>query len=138
MVKGNREQSRSIDLKAKKESSDEDSSTSDSEDEEYSMAMIDFKNFFKRRERFTVHQDRIAESHELEVYPSLLSQYKVSRGHAQSGELGYRPHGQKSSAIPKKDEALESMHVLRFLLHSVVHMISSSGYDVKVTKSTRD
>ncbi|GKF00913.1 hypothetical protein Tco_0027836 [Tanacetum coccineum] len=37
-VKNKREQSRSIALKARKESSDEDSSTSDSEDEEYAMA----------------------------------------------------------------------------------------------------
>ncbi|GJZ74241.1 hypothetical protein Tco_0638387, partial [Tanacetum coccineum] len=36
-------------LKAKKESSDEESSTSDSEDEEYAMAVRDFKKFFKRR-----------------------------------------------------------------------------------------
>nr|GEY18512.1 UBN2 domain-containing protein [Tanacetum cinerariifolium] len=36
-------------LKAKKESSDEDCLTSDSEDEEYAMAVRDFKNFFKRR-----------------------------------------------------------------------------------------
>ncbi|GJS98574.1 hypothetical protein Tco_0819744 [Tanacetum coccineum] len=34
------------------ESSDEDSSTSDSEDEEYAMAVRDFKKFFKRRGRF--------------------------------------------------------------------------------------
>ncbi|GJY07736.1 hypothetical protein Tco_0374790 [Tanacetum coccineum] len=34
MVKGKREQSRSLALKAKNESSDEESSTSDSEDEE--------------------------------------------------------------------------------------------------------
>ncbi|GKB25155.1 zf-CCHC domain-containing protein [Tanacetum coccineum] len=60
MVKGKREQSRSLALKAKKESSDEDSSTSDQcckkrprrEDEEYAMAVRDFKKFFKRRERF--------------------------------------------------------------------------------------
>ncbi|GJW70305.1 zf-CCHC domain-containing protein [Tanacetum coccineum] len=52
MVKGKREQSRSLALKAKKESSDEDSSTSDSEDEEYAMAVRDFKKFFKRRGRF--------------------------------------------------------------------------------------
>nr|GEZ35706.1 transposase, Ptta/En/Spm, transposase, Tnp1/En/Spm-like protein [Tanacetum cinerariifolium] len=32
--------------KAKKESSDEDSSTFDSEDEEYAMAVRDFKKFF--------------------------------------------------------------------------------------------
>ncbi|GKF99192.1 hypothetical protein Tco_0297975, partial [Tanacetum coccineum] len=38
MVKGKREQNRSLALKAIKESSDEDSSTSDSEDEEYAMA----------------------------------------------------------------------------------------------------
>nr|GEU52575.1 hypothetical protein [Tanacetum cinerariifolium] len=47
-----REQKRSLDLKDKKESSDEDSSTSDSKDEEYAMAVRDFKKFFKRRERF--------------------------------------------------------------------------------------
>nr|GEW27031.1 hypothetical protein [Tanacetum cinerariifolium] len=52
MVKGKREQSRSLALKAKKESSDEESSTSDSEDEEYAMAVRDFKKFFKRRGRF--------------------------------------------------------------------------------------
>ncbi|GKA86524.1 hypothetical protein Tco_0808235 [Tanacetum coccineum] len=39
MVKGKREQSRSLTLKVKKESSDEDSLTSDSEDEEYAMAI---------------------------------------------------------------------------------------------------
>ncbi|GKB26811.1 hypothetical protein Tco_0866212 [Tanacetum coccineum] len=48
-VKSKREQSRSIALKARKESSDDDSSTSDSEDEEYAMVVRDFKKFFKRR-----------------------------------------------------------------------------------------
>ncbi|GJW00072.1 hypothetical protein Tco_1555323 [Tanacetum coccineum] len=52
MVKGKREQKRSLALKAKKESSDEDSSTSDSKDEEYAMAVRHFKKFFKRRGRF--------------------------------------------------------------------------------------
>ncbi|GJS59795.1 hypothetical protein Tco_0654579 [Tanacetum coccineum] len=52
MVKGKREQNRPLALKAKKESSDEDSSTSDSEDEEYAMAVRDFKKFFKRQGRF--------------------------------------------------------------------------------------
>ncbi|GKA55733.1 hypothetical protein Tco_0754805, partial [Tanacetum coccineum] len=52
MVKGKREQNRSIALKAKKESSDEDSSTFNSEDEEYAMVVRDFKKFFKRRGRF--------------------------------------------------------------------------------------
>ncbi|GJZ60202.1 hypothetical protein Tco_0616018 [Tanacetum coccineum] len=43
-------------LKAKKESSDEESSISDSEDEEYAMTVKDFKKFFKRRERFVRQQ----------------------------------------------------------------------------------
>nr|GEW78913.1 UBN2 domain-containing protein [Tanacetum cinerariifolium] len=51
-AKSKREQSRSIALKARKESSDDDSSTSDSEDEEYTMTARDFKKFFKRRGRF--------------------------------------------------------------------------------------
>ncbi|GKB17403.1 retrovirus-related pol polyprotein from transposon TNT 1-94, partial [Tanacetum coccineum] len=41
---------KSLSLKAKKESSDEECSTSGSEDEEYAMAVRDFKKFFKRRE----------------------------------------------------------------------------------------
>ncbi|GJS26731.1 zf-CCHC domain-containing protein [Tanacetum coccineum] len=43
---------RSLSLKAQKESSDEECSTSGSEDEEYAMAVRDFKKFFKRRGRF--------------------------------------------------------------------------------------
>ncbi|GJY05828.1 hypothetical protein Tco_0371768 [Tanacetum coccineum] len=39
MVKGKRDQSRSLALKAKKESSNEESLTSNSEDEEYAMAV---------------------------------------------------------------------------------------------------
>ncbi|GJU98548.1 zf-CCHC domain-containing protein [Tanacetum coccineum] len=48
---------KSIALKAKKESSDEECLTSGSEDEEYAMAVRDFKKFFKRRGRF-VRQPR--------------------------------------------------------------------------------
>ncbi|GJX92335.1 hypothetical protein Tco_0345661 [Tanacetum coccineum] len=43
---------KSLALKAKKESSDEECSTSSSEDEEYAMAVRDFKKFFKRKGRF--------------------------------------------------------------------------------------
>nr|GEV15390.1 zf-CCHC domain-containing protein/DUF4219 domain-containing protein/UBN2 domain-containing protein [Tanacetum cinerariifolium] len=57
IIKGKKEQNRSLALKAKKKSSDEDSSTSDSEDEKYAMAMRDFRKFFKRRGRF-VRQPR--------------------------------------------------------------------------------
>ncbi|GKD43485.1 hypothetical protein Tco_1268130 [Tanacetum coccineum] len=48
---------KSLDLKDKKESSDEECSTFRSEDEEYAMAFRDFKKFFKRRGRF-VRQPR--------------------------------------------------------------------------------
>nr|GEY39351.1 UBN2 domain-containing protein [Tanacetum cinerariifolium] len=51
-VKSKRKQSRSIALKAIKESSDDDSSTSDSKDEEYAMTVRDSKKFFKRQRRF--------------------------------------------------------------------------------------
>nr|GEV52168.1 UBN2 domain-containing protein [Tanacetum cinerariifolium] len=52
MVKGKKEQSISPALKVKREVSDEDSSSSDIEDEEYAMAVKEFKKFFKRRGRF--------------------------------------------------------------------------------------
>ncbi|GJY10782.1 hypothetical protein Tco_0378967 [Tanacetum coccineum] len=48
---------KSLTLKAKKEFGDEECSTSRSEDEEYAMAVRDFKKFFKRRGRF-VRQPR--------------------------------------------------------------------------------
>nr|GEZ59145.1 zf-CCHC domain-containing protein/UBN2 domain-containing protein [Tanacetum cinerariifolium] len=48
---------KSLALMAKKESSDEECSTSGSEDEEYVMAVRDFKKFFKRIGRF-VRQSR--------------------------------------------------------------------------------
>ncbi|GKD90209.1 retrovirus-related pol polyprotein from transposon TNT 1-94, partial [Tanacetum coccineum] len=48
---------KSLALKAKKESSDEECSTSGSEDEECTMVVRDFKKFFKRRGRF-VRQPR--------------------------------------------------------------------------------
>ncbi|GJW47638.1 hypothetical protein Tco_0079284 [Tanacetum coccineum] len=51
IAKAKRER-RSLALKAKKESSDEECSNSGSEDEEYIMAVRYFKKFFKRRGRF--------------------------------------------------------------------------------------
>ncbi|KHG08827.1 Protein RCC2 [Gossypium arboreum] len=36
----------------------------------------------------------------------------ISWGQAQYGELGYGPMGQKSSAVPKKVDILEGMHVI--------------------------
>ncbi|GJW62733.1 retrovirus-related pol polyprotein from transposon TNT 1-94 [Tanacetum coccineum] len=52
-----KEKRSSLALKAKKESSDEECSTSESEDEEYAMAVRDFKKFFKIIGRF-VRQPR--------------------------------------------------------------------------------
>ncbi|GJR28728.1 hypothetical protein Tco_1104960 [Tanacetum coccineum] len=49
--------SSSSDSEVKKEVSDEDSSSSDSKDEEYALAVKEFKKFFKRRGRF-VRQPR--------------------------------------------------------------------------------
>nr|GEZ47540.1 UBN2 domain-containing protein [Tanacetum cinerariifolium] len=66
MVKGKREQNRSVSLKAKKKSSYKDSSNSDSEDEEYVMAVKEFKKFFKRRGNFQDNHET-KESHFKEV-----------------------------------------------------------------------
>ncbi|GKC56598.1 hypothetical protein Tco_1084196, partial [Tanacetum coccineum] len=57
---------KSLALKAKKESSDEECLTSESEDEEYTMAVRDFKKFFKRRGRF-VRQPRNDKKNSKEV-----------------------------------------------------------------------
>ncbi|GKD41469.1 hypothetical protein Tco_1261676 [Tanacetum coccineum] len=49
---GKKERVKSIALKAKKESSDDETSTSESDDEEYAMAVRNFKKFFRRKGRF--------------------------------------------------------------------------------------
>ncbi|GJX65066.1 hypothetical protein Tco_0299409, partial [Tanacetum coccineum] len=60
--KNKKEKYKSLSLKAKKVSSDEEASCSDSEDEEYPMAVKDFKKFFRRREKFIrqPHDDKKA------------------------------------------------------------------------------
>nr|GFC38218.1 UBN2 domain-containing protein [Tanacetum cinerariifolium] len=54
---GKKERIKSIALKAKKESSDDETSTSGSDDEEYAMAVRNFKEFFRRKGKF-VRQPR--------------------------------------------------------------------------------
>ena len=53
IVKGVSEKVRSLALKAKKESSDDENSDFDIEDEEYALAVRNFKKFFRRRGRST-------------------------------------------------------------------------------------
>ncbi|GKE78842.1 hypothetical protein Tco_1544962, partial [Tanacetum coccineum] len=50
--KNKKEKYKSLALKAKKVSSDEEVSCSDSDDKEYAMAVKDFKKFFRRRGKF--------------------------------------------------------------------------------------
>nr|GEU45355.1 UBN2 domain-containing protein [Tanacetum cinerariifolium] len=66
MVKGKREQSRSLALKAKKEFSNEKSSTFDSKDKEYAMAVRDFKKFLKDEEdaEIQITSSENAQSHQ--------------------------------------------------------------------------
>nr|GEU78151.1 zf-CCHC domain-containing protein/UBN2 domain-containing protein [Tanacetum cinerariifolium] len=56
IYRGKKERVKSIALKAKKKSSDE-TSTSESDDEEYAMAVKNFKKFFRRKSKF-VRQPR--------------------------------------------------------------------------------
>ncbi|GJY62019.1 hypothetical protein Tco_0462676 [Tanacetum coccineum] len=74
-VKGKKEQSRSLALKVKNEVSDEDISSSDSEDEEYAMAVKEFKKFFKRRGGF-VRQTRGDRKHSKEVEMMVMEKVK--------------------------------------------------------------
>ncbi|GJS03494.1 zf-CCHC domain-containing protein [Tanacetum coccineum] len=57
IYKGKKERINSIALKAKKESSDDETLKSESDDEEYAMAVRNFKKFFKRKGKF-VRQPR--------------------------------------------------------------------------------
>ncbi|GKA49991.1 hypothetical protein Tco_0743064 [Tanacetum coccineum] len=57
IYKGKKERVKSIALKAKKESSDDETSTSESDEKEYDMAIRNFKKFFRRKGKF-VRQPR--------------------------------------------------------------------------------
>ncbi|GJV89305.1 retrovirus-related pol polyprotein from transposon TNT 1-94 [Tanacetum coccineum] len=57
IYRGKKERVKSISLKAKKESSDDETSTSGSDDKEYAMAIMNFKMFFRRKGKF-VRQPR--------------------------------------------------------------------------------
>ncbi|GJV86215.1 retrovirus-related pol polyprotein from transposon TNT 1-94 [Tanacetum coccineum] len=57
IYRGKKERVKSIALKSKKESSDDETSTSGSDDEEYAMAVKNFKKFFRRKGKF-VRQPR--------------------------------------------------------------------------------
>nr|GEV45335.1 UBN2 domain-containing protein [Tanacetum cinerariifolium] len=74
-VKRKKEQSRSLELKVKKEVIDEDSSSSDSKDEEYAMVVKEFKKFFKRQGRF-VRQLRGDRKHSKEVEMMVMVKVK--------------------------------------------------------------
>ncbi|GJX11382.1 retrovirus-related pol polyprotein from transposon TNT 1-94 [Tanacetum coccineum] len=52
IAKNKKEKYKSLTLKAKQVLSDDDTSSSDSNDEEYAMAVRDFKKFFRRRGKF--------------------------------------------------------------------------------------
>nr|GEV84806.1 zf-CCHC domain-containing protein/UBN2 domain-containing protein [Tanacetum cinerariifolium] len=52
IYRGKKERVKSIALKAKKESSDDETSTSENDDEEYAMAVRNFKKFFRRKGKF--------------------------------------------------------------------------------------
>nr|GEV19698.1 alpha/beta hydrolases superfamily protein [Tanacetum cinerariifolium] len=58
-----------------KKVSDKDSSSSDSEDEEYDMAVKEFKKFFKRRERF-VRQPQGDKKHSKRVVMMVMVKVK--------------------------------------------------------------
>ncbi|GJS81080.1 hypothetical protein Tco_0747621 [Tanacetum coccineum] len=58
IYRGKKERVKSIALKAKKESSDDETSTSGSDDEEYAMAVRNFKKFFRRKGNLLGNQEK--------------------------------------------------------------------------------
>nr|GEX05646.1 zf-CCHC domain-containing protein/UBN2 domain-containing protein [Tanacetum cinerariifolium] len=62
IYKGKKERVKSISLKTKKDSSDDETSTSKSDDEEYAMVIKNFKKFFRRKVKFD-RQPREEKSH---------------------------------------------------------------------------
>ncbi|GKB21014.1 hypothetical protein Tco_0854937 [Tanacetum coccineum] len=60
IAKNKKEKYKSLALKARQVLSDDDTSSSDSNDEEYAMAVRDFKKFFRRRGKFVrqPHDDK--------------------------------------------------------------------------------
>ncbi|GKE42253.1 hypothetical protein Tco_1469537 [Tanacetum coccineum] len=74
VYRGKKEIVKSIALKAKKESSDNGTSTSESDDEEYAMAVRNFKKFFRRKGKF-VRQPR----EEKKVIVQILLATKIKR-----------------------------------------------------------
>nr|GEW56312.1 reverse transcriptase domain-containing protein [Tanacetum cinerariifolium] len=56
-ILGKKDKCKSLALKAKKNSSDEETSTSGSDDEEYAMAVMNFKQLFRRRERASEEEE---------------------------------------------------------------------------------
>ncbi|GJV43565.1 hypothetical protein Tco_1428101 [Tanacetum coccineum] len=58
IYRGKNERVKSIVLKAKKESSDDETSTSGSDEKEYAMAIKNFKKFFKRKGKFVSNQEK--------------------------------------------------------------------------------
>ncbi|GJX13860.1 hypothetical protein Tco_0205618 [Tanacetum coccineum] len=58
IYRGKKERVKSIALKAKKESSDDETLTSGSDDKEYAMAVRNFKKFFRRKGKFVGNQEK--------------------------------------------------------------------------------
>nr|GEU67595.1 DUF4219 domain-containing protein/UBN2 domain-containing protein [Tanacetum cinerariifolium] len=58
IYRGKKERTKSISLKAKKESSDDETSTSGSDDKEYAMAVRNFKKFFRRKINLLGNQEK--------------------------------------------------------------------------------
>ncbi|GJT77764.1 hypothetical protein Tco_1044489 [Tanacetum coccineum] len=111
-VKSKREQSRSIALKARKESSDDDSSTFDSEDEEYAMAVRDFKKFFKRRGRYVRIYQKSQENRQKRANTDTRNgrARKKPRTQSQSQEKSTLGQFSVNRSQPTKGQNLKSYH----------------------------
>ncbi|GKB44824.1 copia protein [Tanacetum coccineum] len=92
---------KSLALKAKKESSDEECSTSGSEYEEYAMAVRDFKKFFKKRGS---HRETRTKEHLLEVLGAIAVKKMMKKIHDETGLVAQAPNEVCSESSYFSDE----------------------------------
>nr|GEW05590.1 hypothetical protein [Tanacetum cinerariifolium] len=123
---------KSLALKAKKESSDEECLTFESEDKEYAMVVIDFKKFFKRRDKNQRNFVRVSWSDSGEEDDEKVKDETCLVAQASSKKFGLEES--KPMKIPMfsntklmKDEESESVDSTKYrgMIGSVLYLTAS-------------
>ncbi|GJY48417.1 hypothetical protein Tco_0438373 [Tanacetum coccineum] len=88
IYKGKKERVKSIDLKAKKESSDDETLTSGSDGEEYALAVRNFKKFFRRKE-LKEKIKKLERSKEIDIACKLCQELKLENARLKETQVKF-------------------------------------------------